>query len=208
VRAATLADRADDQAATVVHGDDLSAAPAPRRRESVQEVAAVPIDPRLNAPLPTGERRPAPAGIGLSYGVSFHSLMEILTGGAPPERATLRRALGLTERAFAPMWDQAQHVLAAPALARFFDAAQYRRALNEVPYTTETGDVRRIDRLVEFENEVWVLDYKTGENPDDAALAGKYRTQLGEYCAALRAVYPGKTVRGLLVFSGGEVMEQ
>jgi ATP-dependent helicase/nuclease subunit A len=207
VRAATLAGGADDPAATAVHGDDLSAVPAPPRRESVQEVAAAPIDSRLNAPLPTGERRAVPAGIGLSYGVSFHSLMESLTGGAPAERAVLRRALGLTERAFASMWDQAQRVLAAPALARFFDPAQYRRALNEVPYTTETGELRRIDRLVEFENEVWVLDYKTGESPDDGVLADQYRAQLGEYCASVRAIYPGKAVRGLLVFSGGEVME-
>jgi ATP-dependent helicase/nuclease subunit A len=113
----------------------------------------------------------------------------------------------LNERDFAPLWDQAQSLLATPRLSRFFDSRQFTRALNEVAYTAEAGDVRRIDRLVEFEDEVWVLDYKTGERAGDTALAQQYRAQLGEYCAAVRAIYPGRTVRGLLVFGGAEVVE-
>ena len=61
---------------------------------------------------------------------------------------------------------------------------------------------------MEFENEVWVLDYKTGESPGRCgSWRSRTRAQLGEYCAAVRAIYPGKAVRGLLVFSGGEAME-
>jgi len=119
----------------------------------------------------------------------------------------VQRELGLPEREFTPMWDQAQGLLAAPALARFFDPRQFRRALNEVTYAGNAGEVRRIDRLVEFENELWVLDYKTGESAGNALLAEQYRMQVGEYCAAVRAIYPGKAVRGLLVFAGGQVVE-
>jgi ATP-dependent helicase/nuclease subunit A len=209
VRCATLAasGRADDPAATAVHGDDLSAADAAPGEESQAEAPAIPIDPRLNAPLPTGERRNVLAGRGLTYGTHFHLLMERLTGGGPADREAVRTQLALSERDFAPMWDQAQGLIAAPRLARFFDSRQFRRALNEVAYTAEAGELRRIDRLVEFEHEVWVLDYKTGESPGDVTLAEQYRAQLGEYCAAVRTIYPGKAVRGLLVFSGGEVME-
>jgi ATP-dependent helicase/nuclease subunit A len=219
VRAATLAaaGEEDDPGATAVYGNDLTiSTPAggsvARSAGMVGGGEQLPLlleegDPRLNAPLPTGERRPAPTGMGLTYGVSFHSLMERLTGGARAERAALQRDLGLSERAFAPMWDQAQRVLAAPALARFFDPAQYRRALNEVSYTTESGEVRRIDRLVEFADEVWVLDYKTGEEAGDPVLAAQYQAQLQDYGAAMQAVYPDRKIRGLIIFSGGHTVE-
>jgi ATP-dependent helicase/nuclease subunit A len=205
VRAATLAASGgtDDPAAAAVHGNDLSAVPARRAREARPEAAPAAIDGRLNAPLPTGKRRPVLTGNGLTYGVGFHSLMERLTGGTPVERGALQRALGLTERAFAPMWEQAQRVLAAPALARFFDPARHLRALNEVPYVTDSGELRRIDRLVEFAGEVWVLDYKAGSPPADAVLAQEYREQLAEYRSAMQPVFPHRTINAMLVFAEG-----
>jgi ATP-dependent helicase/nuclease subunit A len=130
--------------------------------------------------------------------------MERLTGSVPAERAAVRRALGLTERAFAPMWEQAQRVLAAPALVRFFDPSQHLRALNEVPYVTESGELRRIDRLVEFADEVWVLDYKSGSPPSEAALGEAYREQLSEYRNAMKPVFPGRRVNALLIFAEGQ----
>jgi ATP-dependent helicase/nuclease subunit A len=132
--------------------------------------------------------------------------MERLTGSVSAERAAVRRALGLTERAFAPMWEQAQRVLAAPALARFFDPSRHVRALNEVPYVTANGEVRRIDRLVEFTDEVWVLDYKSGGPPADAALAQAYREQLVEYRSAMQPVFPDRPINAMLVFAEGTSM--
>ena len=205
VRAATLAASGgtDDPAAPTVHGQDLAAGGMAGEERKPVEAARAWVDPRLNAPLPTGERRQAQTGAGLVYGVSFHSLMERLTGSVPTERAAVRRALGLTERAFAPMWEQAQRVLAAPALARFFDPSQHLRSLNEVPYITESGELRRIDRLVEFAGEVWVLDYKSGSPPADAALAKEYREQLVEYRSAMQPVFPHRTINAMLVFAEG-----
>jgi ATP-dependent helicase/nuclease subunit A len=147
-------------------------------------------------------------GRGLAYGMHFHALMDRLTGGAPADRAALQRMLGLAEREFAPMWEQAQYVLAAPTLRRFFDAKQFKRATNEVAYTTGAGDVRRIDRLVEFEREVWVLDYKAGEKKaTDTALIEEYRVQVAEYCAAIAKAWPARPVKGLIVFSDAGVLE-
>ena len=65
------------------------------------------------------------------------------------------------------------------------------------------GDVRRIDRLVEFDKEVWVLDYKTGEPPNDVALTAQYDAQMQAYCAAMSAIVQGKPVKALLVYSSG-----
>jgi ATP-dependent helicase/nuclease subunit A len=103
----------------------------------------------------------------------------------------------------APLWQQAHSLLTLPQLARFFDAQQYRTACNEMPYINAKGELKRIDRLVEFDDEVWVLDYKLGDSED----AARYRAQMEEYRTAMQSVYAGKTVRCALVFAGGMLSE-
>ena len=56
---------------------------------------------------------------------------------------------------------------------------------------------------MEFDDEVWVLDYKLGESED----AVRYRAQMREYREAMQAVYSGKTVRCALVFANGALSE-
>jgi len=103
----------------------------------------------------------------------------------------------------AALWQQAQQLLAAPQLARFFDAQHYRSASNEMPYVNSLGELKRIDRLVEFDDEVWVLDYKLGDSED----AARYRAQMQEYRTAMQTVYAGKTVRCALLFADGQLSE-
>ena len=165
-----------------------------------------PVSPKLALALPTGARAPALAGRGLEYGTHFHRLMDRLTrGGAAPDRAALAAESGLAAREFDAMWAQAQALVAAPALARYFDPACHRGAANEVAYVNADGELRRIDRLVEFDDEVCVLDYKSGAA--DAALAAQYDAQLADYREAAGLLYPGKTVRSLIVFSDGTTSE-
>jgi ATP-dependent helicase/nuclease subunit A len=102
------------------------------------------------------------------------------------------------------MWDSAQRLMSDAALTRFFEPRLFTRAANELAYVTAAGEVRRIDRLVEFADEVWVLDYKTGAPPDDARLVAAYDEQMQAYAAAVATMVPGKAVKGLLLFSGGE----
>jgi ATP-dependent helicase/nuclease subunit A len=205
---------ADDMSATVMHGDDLAVRTEPSaasRQPSAAEGSPSAIggkpDPRLNAPLPTGARSPLLARRAVRYGTQFHALMERLTGGAPAAREAVLRETGLSEREFTPLWEQAQRVLAAPGLARFFDPAQFKRAANEVSYMIETGEVRRIDRLVEFNDEMWVLDYKTGDARSvDPLLLEQYRAQVAEYCAAMRRLHSRQRVSGAIVFADGETI--
>jgi len=200
----------DDMRVGLAHGDDLAdTKTAAIRKEKGAPRAAGPearVDPRLNRPLPTGERAAAITGRGARYGTQFHALMDLVTSGSCLERAEVRQLLGIAEREFALMWEQAQRVLSSPALARFFDASQYKRAANEVSYMIETGEVRRIDRLVEFDDEMWVLDYKTGDaRAADPALLEAYRAQLADYCAAVRRLYARQRVNGALIFADAEV---
>ena len=200
VRAAVRGDSpdADDATRAACLGDDLAGAAAGAERAAPPAPAAV--DARLRAPLPTGERRLLPSGRGLEYGVRFHALMERLTAAEPAGRDALERDLGVPEGDFNAMWEQARRVMGAHP--RFFDARQFRRAVNEVSYISAAGEVRRIDRLVECEDAVWVLDYKTGEPKADAALLAQYRAQLAEYRDAVRLAYgPARRVNAAMLFT-------
>jgi ATP-dependent helicase/nuclease subunit A len=135
-------------------------------------------------------------------GIWLHALLQYLTEGMTDE-TELRQRLNIASSEMATHYQQAKNLLTLPQLARFFDAQQYRNACNEMPYINANGELKRIDRLVEFDDEVWVLDYKLGDSED----ASRYRAQMQEYRAAMQTVYVGKTVRCALVFADGVLSE-
>jgi len=137
-------------------------------------------------------------------GIWLHALLQHLTDDAMPVVALeLMQRLGVPDAEMAVLQSRAQQLIARPELQRYFDAGQYRRACNEMPYVNAHGELKRIDRLVEFDDEVWVLDYKTGE----AAEPAKYRAQMAEYHSAMQAVYAEKPVRCALLFGDGILCE-
>jgi ATP-dependent helicase/nuclease subunit A len=208
VRAAASADLAqDDLAVSAVHGADLAGKTARAPPSGTVSSTSPTTDPRLSRPVPTGVRREVVTGRGQRYGTHFHGLLERLTSSRAARREAIQHELGLSDREFEPMWQGAQRLLADPALARFFDDTKYVRAANEVAYVTSSGEVRRIDRLVELEAEVWVLDYKTGAPPAGGELLAQYDAQLEEYRATVSAMMPAKAVRAMLLFSNGEHRE-
>lgn len=66
-----------------------------------------------------------------------------------------------------------------------------------------SGNTRRVDRLIVSGNEVAVVDFKSGLSQLERG-----KGQVRGYCELLRDIYPGKRVRGYLVFiREREVME-
>jgi ATP-dependent helicase/nuclease subunit A len=154
-----------------------------------------------------GSRGNADATPDTDRGERIHWLLEQL---APPAAVAdedwLRARLGITEDSFRPLIEVAREILGRPALRRFFDPAAYVRARNELAFVDRTGELRRMDRVVEFADEAWVLDYKTGTPPDPVQLdeaAIFHGPQLNEYAAALRELLPGVRVRALVIFAAG-----
>ena len=96
--------------------------------------------------------------------------MRGMRNGREPDAAMGRRGnwrhrLGVENAAPHLLREQALRAFAGHTalLSRFFQpGGSVVRAHNELTYRgrTDGTTVRRIDRLVEFENEVWVLDYK------------------------------------------------
>ncbi|MBU0594726.1 MAG: UvrD-helicase domain-containing protein [Gammaproteobacteria bacterium] len=166
--------------------------------------------PRLLPVPPTGRRETVRLDAARLYGIRVHALLEWLRPELPLEgqAESMRAKLALDEDSFAPLWRSALDVLEAPELRHFYDPAQYLAAYNELGYQGADGELRRLDRLVEFADSVWVLDYKTGAsggNPED--LAAPYLGQMREYRDAMGSVFPGKAIHCALIFPGPVLVE-
>ena len=179
-----------------------------RGQEGVGEAATLP------AIIPAGQRA-THNSTQQQRGIWLHELLQHLTtpslsprgragvGEQALNKVELQQRLAIPGEEIEPLWQQAQHLLAQPNLQRFFDARHYQSACNEMPYVDARGEVKRIDRLVEFTDEVWVLDYKMSE----AADVTRYRAQMQAYRSAMQTVYAGKRVRCALLFAQGSLCE-
>jgi ATP-dependent helicase/nuclease subunit A len=161
------------------------------------------IDKALQRALSTGKRA-ATETIEQRRGTWLHALLQQLTtAGMVADQAYLQVQCGVPAHEMDALWKQAHALLAQPKLQRFFDTRQYQNANNEMPYVNAQGELKRIDRLVEFDSEVWVLDYKTSTSHETAP----YRAQMAEYRSAMQSVYAGKKVCCALLFTDGTLCE-
>ncbi|MGC2048690.1 MAG: UvrD-helicase domain-containing protein [Gallionella sp.] len=171
-------------------------------RNTMQQQRGIWLHALLQNLAPTISPRP-PAGEGLGEITSDLPASGLSGMASSFIRAEVQQRLAIPAEEMEILWQQAQQLLALPNLQRFFDPQHYRSASNEMPYVNAKGELKRIDRLVEFDEEVWVLDYKLGDSED----AARYRAQLAEYRSAMQAVYVGKKVRCALVFADGVLNE-
>jgi ATP-dependent helicase/nuclease subunit A len=181
----------------LLHGVDL-----PQR--AVLPVALPSSTPVDNAaPLPqVGERRTAPDAAE-RFGILLHALLERRTGKVSADGWW--RALGFDDAEYQRVLPLVERLLAAPDLQRFFDPAIFVRAWNEIEISSGDGTLRRIDRLVDFEDTLWVIDYKSSGSA--TARLDAYRAQVADYCRAVAAVFPARTVRGALIFADASLLE-
>ena len=156
----------------------------------------------LPAIIPTGILTPRNS-IQQQRGIWLHAMLQQITECRGSDKHELQHSLSIPLTEISSLWQQAQHLLSSPELARFFDPLQYQTACNEMPYIDSSGKLKRIDRLVEFINEVWVLDYKLSESDE----SDRYKSQMEEYRTAMQTVYSGKTVHCALIFVNGTLKE-
>jgi len=141
---------------------------------------------------PVGERnRAVENSEGMDFGTAMHAVLE----------ARLSPGMALPDDVPAAALAAAEAILNAADMQPWFDPARHVRAWNEVEVVQPDGRLGRIDRLVLFEEALWILDYKSG-TPDEALLP-RYRAQLAGYQAALRGLYGDRPVRAMLVFPDG-----
>lgn len=203
----------EDGGTILAYGSDMSLTTSSPARWPEAEVLAQ-AAPYMTQPMPTGKRTAALTSAGqraaMGYGTQFHLVMDRLTRdsagreGNAPDVDALRRELALPREAFEALWRDAQRLLNTVEYRRYFDTGWYISAANEMPMVTTSGEILRIDRLVEFAESVSVLDYKTGQrDTTDAVLLADYKKQVAAYCRCVSKAFPGRPVEGLIIFAGG-----
>jgi len=141
-------------------------------------------------------------------GVYLHALLERLTQDrewpvAVPETEIIARWLDCPPAVAASIAVQARAILTAPALERFYNPAHYDLAYNELEIAHD-GNFLRYDRLVGFDAELWILDYKRQLLDSER---GEYQAQLARYRRAAEAVFPDRSLRSALITADGKLWE-
>jgi ATP-dependent helicase/nuclease subunit A len=153
---------------------------------------------------------PPAANPAAASGELFHACLEAhAPPGAPRDLPALAARLGL-EAELESTAAAARALLAQPHLAHLFDPAQYRRAHNEWALLDAGGRVQRLDRVVEFDDAVWLIDYKSGDDSRTLTgeqLAERHRPQLAGYQTLLAGLYPGKAVHACLLLADGRLVD-
>ena len=149
----------------------------------------------------------------LEEGVHFHRLLEHLThqtGATSPESMSadqIARWLGINHELANKALDQATTVLNAQELQRYLTENQWVQAWNEIDIADKEGRSYRMDRLVEFDDHLAILDYKLTIPEEGSEAYGKYRAQLNNYKQELARIRPDKPNKAFLISSKGDLKE-
>ncbi len=174
-----------------------------------RDTAAAAAPSHITAPAVGQRITPAPASADAARGELFHACLERLAPpGAHRDLPALAAHLAL-EAELPAIEAAARALLTQPRLARYFDPSQYRSAYNELTLLDGSGRPQRLDRVVEFDEAVWLIDYKTGSDSlalADAQLAERHRAQLAAYRSLLEALHPGKPVHAALLLADGRLV--
>jgi ATP-dependent helicase/nuclease subunit A len=150
----------------------------------------------LPEPRPTGGRtEPAVESDAQRLGRAWHALLE---GGEAASREAIARTHGLDRRQMDQAMNAAERV--RTALPQFFAAG----AAAELELVTAAGDLLRMDRLVELDGALWILDFKWRLNEAERAA---YEAQVRRYAAVVREIRSDKPLRLGLVLSDGALIE-
>ncbi|MBX9901836.1 MAG: UvrD-helicase domain-containing protein [Burkholderiaceae bacterium] len=142
-------------------------------------------------------------------GIALHSLMERLTGPvsiwpiAMPDVESIAAWLPCSNQVAKLVRAQAQCILVQADLQRFFDRSYFVAARNEMEIWWN-ATLLRLDRVVHFHDESWILDYK--RQCLDSEIEA-YREQLRGYAQALAATHGAKRIRTALILADGRLIE-
>ena len=161
-------------------------------------------DPPANSPVKDARLR-------YQRGLIIHRLLQSLPDLPPARRRAAaeafvaRPAWELDTPARADLVRETLAVLENPDFAPLF-APETSRA--EVPVTGLLGRFAlsgQVDRLAVTEEGVWIIDYKTNRPPPRAAVDvdKAYVYQMAAYRRALQAIYPGRSVQCVLLWTDG-----
>ena len=150
----------------------------------------------------------------LEEGTHFHKLLEFLTADSNnpdkpsmPNEQEVMNWLGVDQAHAQKLITRTKAVLEAPELKRYLSSGQWIAAWNELDITSEEGKSYRMDRLVELDDHLAIIDYKLTIPEPNSEKYEKYRKQLQGYQAELTRIRKDKPNKAYLISSKGEMVE-
>jgi ATP-dependent helicase/nuclease subunit A len=150
----------------------------------------------------------------LEEGTHFHKLLEFLTPHsgsqavvAMPSEQELMNWLSIDQERAQKLMERVQLVMDAPILKPYLTDNQWVQAWNEIDIADEQGKSYRMDRLVEFDDHLAILDYKLTIPEVGSEAHNKYRLQLNNYKQELARIRPDKPAKAFLISAKGEIRE-
>ena len=154
----------------------------------------------------------AKGSLALQKGKLVHRMLQMLTEFPEADRAAAARRYADRAARFWPAEERSKlvagvmSILSHPDLAPVFSARSQSEVSIMGTLTLDGQDFAisgRIDRLVETEDRVIILDYKTNRVPpaSETEVPLAYRAQLAIYREILGPLYPGKAIEGVLAYT-------
>ena len=148
--------------------------------------------------------------LSIKRGLLIHRLLEILSKVGVNERLALgRKILQVEGKDFAKdgegekLLDGVLKLMDSPQLRHLFDRGYDEVGIGGV-INIEGDDLfvnGRIDRLLVGENEVVLMDYKTGKKPGKGKIPDVYIKQMSSYALLLKNLWRDKQIRGLILWT-------
>ncbi len=145
----------------------------------------------------------------LQEGVYFHKLLEHFTSQVITENLDEINAkeiaawLDVDEASAIRALERARKVLTSRLLKPYLNSERWIQAWNEIDLINQAGKSFRIDRLIEFEDRLVILDFKLTIPKIGNLKRDLYRTQIQNYIQELARIRPDKPIEGYLVSSEG-----
>ena len=150
----------------------------------------------------------------LEEGTHFHKLLEFLTPhsgsqttASMPSEQELMNWLSIDQEQAKKLTERVQMVMNAKSLQKYLTENQWVQAWNEIDIADKEGRSYRMDRLVEFDDHLAILDYKLTIPKEGDEKYEKYRKQLKGYQAELGRIRKDKPNKAFLISSKGDLKE-
>ena len=144
--------------------------------------------------------------LALARGSLFHRLLEDLPLKTPEEQQqrilSERKEWVYAHEVFEEAVQRVQDILSDPSFAKLFHPLS-RAEVPIIGFYEGQLYTARLDRLVEFEEEVWIIDYKTDPCPPPSpeGLSSRYKQQLKIYGSLVQHLYPRHFLKTFILWT-------
>ena len=170
------------------------------------------VTPEMQSQL-MDERKKSSVSYAQELGTAIHLILERHLNEAHqrrtlatlPDIKTLQNWLQIDSKVMLDAFEIAQTMLSQPHLLNFFDPNLYINAWNELALIDETGSLLKVDRLVELNEKLVILDYKLNIPDPGTDSMNQYETQLKRYADQISKRRPDKNVEAYLIDQKGNI---